>query len=619
MRACVLLAALMMAAVTSFAAQDACKGFRYESPEALESLIKRIYAESEGKPDWSKKHGIPPKEWAALSLRRKFDRLYGMISEEFCRLGRTHARYERVLSTRAFDTSEQICAMTDSSFQARRRDLTAVTGFAKAARKKFPYGYELARRQGSSEGRIIARLPGVQRRARGKLNSLIRMRRLCEFEAEEFNGAGRSGRRALARLMDRLGAELDPATVDPGSPPRPKESLAGLTAGIVMAGYSPAPGLPQNPKWAGKVFRQALRHLHSIPEGRRILRDVQQVRTWLGESNREESGVWRDKVAKLKGDIRRTEERWTSASEEEASRLFGEWMNLRSQLSRQERILQAALSAPSPVIEVSIGHSDADQWEGIVAVEATSDARFVMRILLDSKWLKGGNPSRSVSAALAKDLRRAADGALLHLAMARKLGWKLFEDRASLAEARAVLQQRAAQTSGRLDSTSPSFARDMLRDPTAFRLRMLCRPRALWSAAVEDLVDPDRGLRERLSIVLGYITNTSGVEREEILRRIDPQRDLIGAYYQAVEEAHQAGAARWTIPERFFELAERTGTAGAWLEQLARLSSSLSDGRWAPWKEEFALQEEEFWLNLAGFTRRHAAPAKASKPTTKKP
>lgn len=282
-------------------------------------------------PAWLKRHGIAQTEWDALDSPGRFQRLREAVHGEACQIARLINLY---YDQPRFLVPGDICKGSPEEAQ----EFLAVLREISDLRVKYPHGFKLL----LGDPHYARSLKDIQDRAKVKLARLGMAADQCQYgqarmaahaEAAILQaGKGFSGpldRDRLDKAFENAAAagpgSLQPAAVQPGVPPgTPQEggpvsrkglkssevpgieTFEGLTEGIVFSGPDTVPaflGLFQVPNRKKRVFEEALRHLYAIPEGRKVLRDIQEMRGRLAEEFREKTGEYRAAIPKWEKEL----------------------------------------------------------------------------------------------------------------------------------------------------------------------------------------------------------------------------------------------------------------------------------------------------------------------------
>ncbi|MBI4425004.1 MAG: hypothetical protein HY554_14825 [Elusimicrobia bacterium] len=229
----------------------------------------------------------------------------------------------------AFIETRDLCRDRMDSSLDPRAAFAARAALGESLKRRFPYGWEAyelddkgspgAKRLSSLESSakaLLARIEQVSAYCRHSDRRLAEqgVAAIAERESGRFSeGLDQAGLgRAFENAGMRPGAAPDPTPVLAGmgptgvlaprpgvlsgrrglktTAPPPPETFETLTAGVVFSGpdriVEAGGGSIENP--AKAVLAQALRHIYSIPEGRKLLRDVQATRSEVAAEKRRE-------------------------------------------------------------------------------------------------------------------------------------------------------------------------------------------------------------------------------------------------------------------------------------------------------------------------------------------
>ncbi|OIO04804.1 MAG: hypothetical protein AUJ52_14580 [Elusimicrobia bacterium CG1_02_63_36] len=239
-------------------------------------------------------------------------------------------------------------------------------------------------------------------------------------------------------------------------------------------------------------------------------------------------------------------------------------------------------------------------------------AAFTTPVRISPDFLRDGNPSRAVDKLLVHEFRHTADKALFEAADASQTRWMIGEDRAYLAQSRAVMEQKPAMRGERrsriVDNMTTNLVESTIRDPKSVRLDRLGSPLYLWHATHADLDDPKTGLHGRLEQLYAMLAYSDPKQRAAVFAETDRTGELAAAFQRTLD-AKLETANVWDDRRRalFLELASSTRAAQTWVDGIERLKrAETAPGKPAAWKDRFHRMENEYWKDLEDFSSRYA-------------
>lgn len=291
--------------------------------------------------------------------------------------------------------------------------------------------------------------------------------------------------------------------------------------------------------------------------------------------------------------------------------------HLEDQIENARLQFRAVEKNPKPFVAVEIekpdpltgGHAEVFGYR--IAQDDKHGPHYASKVNVSHMFLKDANPSRAVDKMLIHELRHMADEAPMRDAGRSGLRWLLFEERAYLAQARAIKEQEPLMEgeprSQALEYGKGMIADELLSNPALHRLKLLTSPLYLWHITPADIQNPEGALLSRLLNIFNLL-RTESDERENILKRIDYDGGLAKAFEQAT-----AGRSReldsiehyYDSRARFLELGSKVPSVQYWLRELKTFASTHREGEAKDWLPAFSKLEGEFWDDTLDFLARY--------------
>jgi hypothetical protein len=280
--------------------------------KSREAALKKLIADGAGTPKWLAARGVKVSDWDALDRNGRTERRLEAAAWEYCVVSDTIFTYEDLLLRLSAYPDRALCAHSPEvqrQWLRRARDAKTLSATLAA---RYPYGFAALQAESEINGLLresLAGMPATATAFEGKLGMIAAQ---CAYGRSKLDAA-KNGKE-IAEAGKRFGGKLDasklakgfdnarpgpgvavpgaglprakpPGLSAPGEPGKPRtpavrkpETFENLTEGIRLF-----PGKDQNlskreRRKRQQIFDRAMRHIYSIPEGKKILRDLQRVR-----------------------------------------------------------------------------------------------------------------------------------------------------------------------------------------------------------------------------------------------------------------------------------------------------------------------------------------------------